>query len=284
MNQAGTGAVSSLGALAALTGRFVLWPGREASISGTRPIAAAGLLSQLLKGQYCAATQQRLGHMFTLCAHAHQRACALAFGALPEPLALLRWETARDHLRSIALEWPQRLGEPSLQVDAMQWLRSCPLPLTGATPPSASGASESLATLHAWLKQDAGFAAQCLSRWQSRGKDLAVPLRALDVLSHDDATQQKQLRVLATAIGASPEFTHSPQWQGAGAETGPWTRLRHQRPTPAPQPVSAWTRLEARWKDLLDIAGAPALASPPLYVYHLKTNSTVAVRNRVTAS
>ena len=260
MSQAGTSAGSSIGAMAALTGHFVLRPGQAASIFGTRPIAAAGLLSQLLKGQHCAATQQRLGHVFTLCAHAHQRACALAFGGRPEPLALLRWEAARDHLRSIALEWPQRLGEPSLQVDAMQWLRTCPLPLAGATPPSASGASESLADLHAWLKQDAGFPAQCLSRWQSRGKDLAVPLRALDVLSHDDATQQKQLRLLATAIAASPGFTHRPQWQGAGAETGPWTRLRHQRRTTAPQPVSAWTRLEARWKDLLDIAGAPALA------------------------
>jgi Ni,Fe-hydrogenase I large subunit len=122
-----------------------------------------------------------------------------------------------------------------------------------------SDVGESLAALHAWLKQDTGFPVQCLSRWHSRGKDLAVPLRALDVLSDDDATQQKQLRLLATAIAASPGFTHSLQWQGACAETGPWTRLRHRRQTTTAQPVSAWTRLEARWKDLLDIAGAPAL-------------------------
>jgi hypothetical protein len=243
-----------------LAGQFVLRPGQTAAIAGTRPIAAAGLLSQLLKGQDCAATQLRLSHVFTLCAHAHQRACALAFGARPEPLALLRWETARDHLRSIALEWPQRLGQPSLHVDAMQWLRTCPLPLAGAMQPSVSGAQASLAALHVWLKQDAGFPTHCLSRWQSRGKDLTVPLHALDVLSHDDATQQTQLRSLGHAIAATPDFTHSPQWRGAGAETGPWTRLRHRHQATALATVSAWTRLEARWKDLLDIAAALALA------------------------
>jgi uncharacterized protein (DUF2237 family) len=203
-------------------------------------------------------------------------AAASADLAKPQPLALLRWETARDHLRSIALEWPQRLGAPLLQGEALCWLKTCPIPLAGAEQPSDSNVWASLAALHNWLTQDADFPARCLARWYAQGKDLTVTLHALDVLSHDAATQQQQLRVLGQAIASNPHFTHSPQWQGACAETGPWTRLRHLRQTSVtdpladkpdahqpvlPQSVSAWARLEARWQELLDIAAAPALAA-----------------------
>ena len=252
--------------LGGLAGHFLLQPGNIDSIVGARPIAAAGLLSQLLRGQTAAAAQTRLCHVFTLCAHAHQRACALAFAAArpaqataPQPLALLRWETARDHLRSIALEWPQRLGDRSLQAEATTWLRTCPLPLAGAKQPSVPEVWSSLSALHAWLAQDACFPAQCLARWYAQGKDLAAPLQALDVLNANAATQERQLRLLGQAIASSPDFTHRPLWQGACAETGPLTRLRlGVRPAIA-EPVSAWTRLEARWQELLDIAAAPAL-------------------------
>lgn len=298
MSQPGAHVASSF---AALAGHFVLQPGQRTAIVGTRPIAADGLLSKLLKGQHFAATQARLGHVFTLCAHAHQRACALAFAAAgqagpnrasesqpashatatstppqPLPLALLRWETARNHLRSIALEWPQRIGEPPLQAAAMDWLRSCPVPLAGAAQPSVPQAWAALAALRDWLAQDACFPAQCLARWYAQGKDLTVPLRALEVLSDDTAAQQLRLRQLGYALATQPGFTHSPLWQGACAETGPWTRLRHQRRSAKPlahqaatdalktrdsaQPVTAWTRLEARWQELQDIAAAPALA------------------------
>jgi hypothetical protein len=298
MSQPGT---SAAGGLAALAGHFVLQPGQPTAIVGTRPIAAAGLLTQLLRGQHFAATQARLGHVFTLCAHAHQRACALGFTAAgsiqaigPLPLALLRWETARDHLRSIALEWPQRLGEPSLQAAAMDWLRTCPLPLLGMAQPTVPHVWASLAALRDWLAQDACFPAQCLARWYAQGKDLAVPMRALNVLSDDVATQHQQLHQLGQAIATDPGFTQLPQWRGASAETGPWTRLRqmhqaadnnrlgdtqgaharhvHQavegtpvfHKTDSPQPtavhaITAWARLEARWQELLDIAAAPRL-------------------------
>jgi Ni,Fe-hydrogenase I large subunit len=86
-----------------------------------------------------------------------------------------------------------------------------------------------------------------------------VPLHPLALLSDDAATQQRQLRLLGQAIATDPNFSHNPQWQGACVETGPWTRLRHARHTAATQPISAWTRLEARWQDLLDIAAAHAL-------------------------
>jgi hypothetical protein len=280
MTQPGASATSGI---AALAGHFVLQPGQRTAIVGTRPIAAAGLLSQLLKGQQFASAQARLGHVFTLCAHAHQRACALAFAAAgstqaiaPLPLALLRWETARDHLRSIALEWPQRLGEPPLQAAAMDWLRTCPLPLAGAAHPTVPKVWASLAALRAWLAQDASFPAQCLARWYTQGRELTVPLRALNVLNADATTRQLQLRRLGQAIASDPSFTYLPQWHGACAETGPWTRQRHARRAAAinpvadiperpahhatlAQPVSAWKRLEARWQELQDIAAAPAL-------------------------
>ena len=263
MTQPGTNAASGF---AALAGHFVLQPGQSAAIVGTRPIAAAGLLSQLLKGQHFAGAQARLGHVFTLCAHAHQRACALAFATAratqdiaPLPLALLRWETARDHLRSIALEWPQRLGEPSLQTAAMEWLRTCPLPMTGTPQPSVPAVWASLAALRDWLAEDACFPAQCLARWHAKGKDLVVPLRAFHVLSDDAATQQWRLRQLGQAIASDPGFTQHPQWLGACAESGPWTRLRHAHQPTSALPASAWTRLEARWQELQDIAAAPRL-------------------------
>lgn len=261
--------VSTASGFTALAGQFVLQPGQRESILGTRPIATAGLLRQLLIGQHFAATQARLGHLFSLCAHAHQRTCALAFGAAlptlasdfplpqPLPLAMLRWETARDHLRSITLEWPQRLGEPSLQAAAFEWIHTCPLSLSNSTRASPSEVRTSLAALHEWLQKDEAYPAQCLGRWYAQSRQLAVPLQALKVLSPDSATQAQHLRQLGQAIAADSGFSQQPKWQGACAETGPWTRLRHAHQTAS---VSAWTRLEARWQELQDIARAPVLA------------------------
>jgi hypothetical protein len=265
-NVGGMGGVSAANGFAALTGGFVLQPGQRDAIVGMRPIAAADLLGQLLRGQFFVGARARLGHVFTLCAHAHQRACALAFAAAGAadaqalPLALLRWETARDHLRSIALEWPQRLADPMLQAAAMDWLRTCPLPLAGTAQPSPAQAHSDLAGLRTWLAQNAAYPAQCLARWQAQGQALATPLRPLDLLCDDAATQAQRLRHLGHALAADPGFTQRPHWQVACAETGPWTRLRHARSLSATLPVSAWTRLEARWQDLLDITAAPALA------------------------
>jgi uncharacterized protein (DUF2237 family) len=198
------------------------------------------------------------------------------------PLTLLRWETARDHLRSIALEWPQRLGEPALQVEAMDWLRTCPLPLAGTAQPTVAQAITALAALREWLARDAAFPVRCLARWRAQGRALAAPMHALNLLSDDAELQQQHLRQLAKALATDTGFTQRPQWQGACAETGPWTRLRHTRHTrhavesqrPADwseaclpdtlshasaKPVDAWTRLAARWQELQDIAAAPAL-------------------------
>ena len=65
----------------ALTGHYRLHPGSAQPIKGTRPVLGADRLSQLLRGQPQAGALQRLGHVFSLCSHAHQHAGRLAWAA-----------------------------------------------------------------------------------------------------------------------------------------------------------------------------------------------------------
>ena len=276
---------------AALTGHFVLQPGSRNAIVGTRPITTAGLLGKLLRGLQLPAAQMRLGHVFTLCAHAHQRACALAFGGQPEPLALLRWETVRDHLRSMVLEWPQRLGQPAPQAEGLKWLQSCPIALGGGARPSVQAVAESLMALNEWLGKDASFPAQCLAQWRQRGEGLRVPLRPLNVLSTQASVQNENLQLLGRSIeadadaNANANFPGRPHWQGVCAETGPWTRLRHAAKWrqsdesgdsdngAMPATLSASDRIGARWIDLCELAAAPALAEDAVHDPMLSSGS-----------
>jgi hypothetical protein len=82
-------------------------------------VLGQGLLTRLLRGQGGEQVERTLAALFTLCSHAHRRAARLALNAarlpdqaaLPEPPALLlTLETARDHLRSMALDWPRQLA------------------------------------------------------------------------------------------------------------------------------------------------------------------------------
>jgi Ni,Fe-hydrogenase I large subunit len=63
------------------------------------------------------------------------------------------------------------------------------------------------------------------------------------------------LHQLANCLAADPEFVQRPTWLGQCAENGPWSRLRH-RQAQATLPHSAWTRLSARWLELVEIAAA----------------------------
>jgi len=109
-----------------------------ASVTGQRPVLGGGRLGRLLRGQQGESVVRTLGNVFTLCAHAHRRtarlalhaACPQASAVLPvEPPELLRLETARDHLRSMALDWPQRQPSATYLSPDLHWLRDCPLPL-----------------------------------------------------------------------------------------------------------------------------------------------------------
>ncbi|MEI8159198.1 MAG: hypothetical protein WCH60_20245, partial [Burkholderiales bacterium] len=124
-----------------LAGQYLLHPGSHPSIVGSRPVMGGARLGRLLRGQQGDGVVNMLGNVLTLCAHAQRRTARMALQAAeqqehaqvaPESTRSLQLETARDHLRSMALDWPQRQSQ-SLQPAQLKWLSSCPFPL--ATPP-----------------------------------------------------------------------------------------------------------------------------------------------------
>ena len=289
----------------ALSGQYRLQPGVPCSIVGQRPIVGAGRLGRLLRGQQGPQATRTLTQVFTLCAHAHQRTAELAMAAAQAHPSVadanassgpLYAETARDHLRSIALDWPQRLPDMAPSTPDMAWLRDCPLPLFTARPcTDAAQAWVLLGQLRVWLEQrilgqslgdwldtyrdpDA-LAVWChakaehfppmrsLCAWHPIAHTLAPETRCLDVLHTDLALQHTGLRQLAQALANDPDFVQKPTWLGRCSETGPWARLRH-RQGPARATHNAWTRLSARWMELVELAAAdplpPGLDGSPL--------------------
>jgi len=281
----------------ALSGQYQLCPGTPRSIVGQRPVLGAGRLGRLLRGQRGEQVSRTLSSVFTLCAHAHRRTAELALataqgdaavdaGAAPSsPPPVLLWvETARDHLRSIALDWPQRLPSLAAERPALEWLRDCPLPLATATRLDATAAGAALNALRLWLEQrvlqqsvsswlsahrdpdalahwcHAQAArlppAHCLAHWQPMAHALRPEMRCLNVLDEDAALQHAQLRQLAQTLVDQPDFAQQPTWLGQCFENGPWTRLRH-RQSQTTTPHSAWTRLSTRWLELVEISAAP---------------------------
>jgi len=281
----------------ALSGHYTLRPGLRASITGHRPVLGGGRLGRVLRGQQGEAVVRTLGNVFTLCAHAHRRTARLALHAacphantvLPvEAPVLLRLETARDHLRSMALDWPQRQPSDAHSAPDLHWLRDCPLPLM---PPAQACAPQeavtTLAQLRDWLegllqqpvqawqnhhRYSDAFAdwcnsrahdlcpARCLAAWHPLASTLTPHTRGLDLLNTDTAVQSTQLRAIAQAMAADPDFVQRPLWRGQCAETGVWTRLRHQ----AEQDTlihNAWTRLGARWMELVNLTAANPLTA-----------------------
>lgn len=280
----------------ALSGALRLCPGREPAIAGGRPVLAEGRLCALVHGQQGEQVGRTLAGVFTLCAHAHQRAADLALAAaagrpagpaIADP-ALLAIETARDHLRMIALEWPQRLAGGPAAPD-LAWLRDCPLSLGAGRPGDARAA---IGALRQWLEQRvlledprtwlAGHQqpdqlaqwctahavrippAACLAGWHPRAHGLVPETRCLELLDGEAQRQGGQLQQLAQALAADAAFVQQPRWQGRPAETGPWTRLRHGRDGTGSRAANAWTRLAARWLELVEIAAAGDEAAPLL--------------------
>lgn len=283
-----------------LAGEYQLRPGQQPGVIGQRPVLGAGKLAQLLAGQRGEQVGATLTSVFTLCAHAHRRTAALALAAAQHDAAhppaaqaavLLYVETARDHLRSIALDWPQRQPSAAVDTQAMSWLRDCPLPLaTPRTPSDVTTAWQTLIRLRTWLEdrilhqpvprwlsdhrqpdaladwcraQAAQLApARCLANWQTPASALAPETRLLALLDVDLPRQTTQLRQLAQALVADPGFVQHPTWLGQCAENGPWARLRH-RPVQASIRHTAWTRLDARWLELVELAAATPDTNQP---------------------
>jgi len=279
-----------------LAGEYQLRPGATPGVLGQRPVLGDGRLGQLLHGQRGDAVVRSLGSIFTLCAHAHQRAAGLALAAAQgtpletagAPVAL--WlETARDHLRSMALDWPQRLPQAGAHAPDLQWLRDCPLPLVASNASADTAAAlTQLRQLRDWLEhrilgrpvsqwlQDCAapeaFADWCqrqgarlpparfLGAWYPLASRQQLPAHCLHLLHPDAALQHRNLTELAHAMERQSGFVQHPVWRGQCFENGPWTRLRHG-PQPEGVPRSAWWRLSARWLELLSLAEAASSPS-----------------------
>ncbi|MBB4843753.1 hypothetical protein HNP55_002276 [Paucibacter oligotrophus] len=243
-------------------------------------LLAAGLPAELLP--------ERLGLAFGLCAHAHRLCAGLAIAAAcAQPgerhglaraqAQVLQRETLREHLRRILLDWPRLLLKPgmggrSLQLQARQALQSCPLLRQDAVdePPEAWRAP----TL-AWMERALlGLPATrllarwqqgpqaCLALWSAEGEgflpQLFMQLRELADSSWagtrplQPQASEAGLRELAQAMREQAGFCMAPQWQGACAETGPWTRWRLGV---AEQGLgSLWLRLGVRLLECLRLA------------------------------
>jgi len=287
-----------------LIGAYQLHPGASAGITGHRPVLQAGRLAQLLRGQAVQQIPQLLGSVFTLCAHAHIRTSRQVLGlpAAPQDAPVFHLlQTARDHLRSMALDWPQRQPEPVAGIECLRWLAVCPLSMAGplrvATEDDAWAA---LTALRAWLAQyivqtdgatwlahdrqvDAVaewcqrhaarlLPARCLAHWLRSAPAVMPASPMLDVLHTDRARQTDQLMALGQCIAEQQDFAQYPTWQGRCAENGPWTRLRNRESGYAP---TLGLRLAPRWLDLLELA----CVTPGTPVEQVLSTGTLALGN-----
>ena len=102
-----------------LAGHLQLRPGAAVphSLHSTRRAWAA----QLAPGRSVETWPALLAGLFSLCGHAHRTASQLAISAAAPGLppladavpAILQRETALEHLRRIALDWPRLLADPT---------------------------------------------------------------------------------------------------------------------------------------------------------------------------
>lgn len=268
-----------------LAGSYQLHPGARPGITGHRPILQPGRLARLVQGHPDPQLPELLGSVFTLCAHAHMRTSrhVLGLAAMAQDAPVFHLlETARDHLRSMALDWPAWLPEPVTGSASLRWLAGCPLALAGPLrAPNEDAAWKALAALHAWLAHsvlqtdtDSWLArhrpsdalakwcqeqasrllpAHCLAYWLGSALPEHYATPVLDVLHPDPARQSRQLLALGQCIAKQVDFAQYPTWQGQCAENGPWTRLRHRAVGINP---TFSLRLASRWVDLLEITCA----------------------------
>lgn len=267
--------------LADLGGALMLRPGRPRpyNIVSTRP----DLTELLTRGKPAAGLADILGSLYSLCGHAHRlcarRAVAVARGAVDGDAAdaarVLQQGTLREHLRRLCMDWPRQLAaatcSEALCAQALSQLQQCPA--FAASPRFSPEPAEAFPGLlhwlqqavlhmpaaqwlaawerdpHAWLldwtRQAEGWTAELLRDAQTIG-DRVLPAR--DLRAHAEPTS---LRQLAEALHGSAAFTRQPRWQGACADTGPWSRLNQPAGTRLDTP---WLRLGARLAETVRLA------------------------------
>lgn len=272
-----------------LAGTLHLWPGAAMphNLESTRRDWAA----RLAPGLKASALPGMLAAVFSLCGHAHRSTSLLALQALGvqgggsgrgdtpfDPSAALQRETALEHLRRIALDWPRLLafqaplgGASPLPTAAMAAVREAPL--LQAQPSAAPDwpAMRRWLQQH-WLLQDA---AEWLQAWEQEGEAwllawaqrhassgrlaqlllAAYPQRVPLALQHTPALPLPKAsagwRALADALSADPGLALAPLWHGRPAHTGCWTRQPTQ---PGAAPGSSWGLLGSRLAELLRLS------------------------------
>jgi hypothetical protein len=291
--------------LQALVGGYVLHPGRVPSVTGQRGVLAPGLLTRLLRGQDLRQAQRTLGQVFTLCGHAHQHALRLAWIAsqgtgvtsdTTGSIVALALETARDHLRNLALDWPRQCGvQPNLS-----WLAGSPLPLHNAPLPTDAAALVALArraavwlepllqsSLDAWLRARDDESA--LQRWCEDAATQVPPaamlhtwaqhavLRAARPLASTlDMRIASTLTHLSQALEGEPAFSQYPTLPAGSAETGPWWRSQPYG-IGSPSAHSAWSRLAARWRDFVACIASAAVGQAHLHAGAIESSDRTAL-------
>ncbi len=218
-----------------------------------------------------------LAGLYSLCGESHRMASRLALqaadpGLVPGPVdvaAALQRETALEHVRRMALDWPRLLGLPAVEStipeQAIACLRACPL--IGVPVDVAPWSA-----MRQWLQEDVLQMAPAtwLRAWQACGADwlddwsrrhtawlprLIQAVRAAD-LSLPGVGEQilrpqahpAQWRALGHALSEHEAFTRHPSWEGQTACTGTWSRRHLGEPA---QPWTTWSLLGSRLAELV---------------------------------
>jgi len=269
-----------------LAGALRLLPGRvmpHGLISSRRDWAA-----RMAPGQPAQQLPGLLAGLYSLCGESHRMASRLALqaadpGLLPgsvDVAAALQRETALEHVRRMALDWPRLLDSPAMAStipeQAIASLRACPLiglP-RDVTPWSAMRQwlqEHVLAMAPAtWLRAWQACGADWLDDWSrrhtawlprliqaARDAELALPeVRRQTLRPQGHAAQW---RALGQALSEHEAFTRHPSWEGQPACTGTWSRHHLGEPT---QPWSTWSLLGSRLAELvrLSLPDAPGEA------------------------
>lgn len=262
--------------LASLAGSLRVAPG--AVLPNALQSSRHDWAARLGRGQAASVLPGLMASLFNLCGHAHRLCSQLAIeaaapGLLAAPTQVaqrLRTETAQEHIRRIGLDWPRLLATDASQpgaAPALAALACCPLLAPAATaladpwPATRGWLQDQL--LHmppaTWQRAWQACGADWLDDWSqrhpgwlaalvraAREADTGAPLDPATALhAHADAFGQ---RTLAAALALKPHFGLLPQWHGACAHTGSWTRLNEPVSS---LPLTPWSLLGSRIAELV---------------------------------